>query len=286
MIFCDGLMNPEGPVLLPNGDWLIVEMAPERGCVSRISSDGMKRIQVAKTGRPNGLAIDSKGNIWVAESKNPPSLLKMSLDGKFDVYLSGLNSDPFLWPNDLAFGPDGVLYMTDSGILEPIWREYRDGHRKKIKLDGKVWRINISTKTAEKIDLGIQFANGIAFDSNKWLYVNEMLTGEIFRYDLSKSDPKREFFANAFSKKEKNFQGVDGMAFDDQGRLFVTVIGPGDIAIFGTSGNLERRLPLLGKQPTNVAFGKPGEKRIYVTEQEMGQIEAFDVNVDGMQLYA
>ena len=61
MIFCDNLLKPEGPVQLHNGDWLVVEMAPERGCVTRISSDGMERTELAKTGRPNGLAMDDLG---------------------------------------------------------------------------------------------------------------------------------------------------------------------------------------------------------------------------------
>ncbi len=287
MIFCDGLMNPEGPVLLPNGDWLVVEMAPERGCVTRISADGTERTELAKTGRPNGLAIDSEGTVWVAESKNPPSLLKMSLEGAFEIYLSGPDDDPFLFSNDLVFGPDGTLYMTESGILEPIWREYRNGQRKEVCGDGKVWRIDLASKTAEKIDSGIQFANGIAYGPDGWLYANETLTGDIFKYDLSRSHPEREFFANAFPEEEMDsfLRGVDGMAFDDRGRLFVTVIGYGDVAIFEPDGSLARRIPLIGKRPTNVAFGKPGEKRIYVTEQGIGQVEAYDVDADGMELY-
>tara|TARA_B100000700_G_C14672075_1_gene681304 strand:- start:214 stop:318 length:105 start_codon:yes stop_codon:yes gene_type:complete len=34
-----------------------------------------------------------------------------------------------------------------------------------------------------------------------------------------------------------------------------------------------------------VAFGAKGEKRIYVTEQEIGQIEAYDVDADGQELF-
>jgi hypothetical protein len=32
MIFAENLGVPEGPVALDNGSWLVVEMAPERGC--------------------------------------------------------------------------------------------------------------------------------------------------------------------------------------------------------------------------------------------------------------
>ena len=115
MIFATGLANPEGPVLLPDGDWALVEMHPDRGWVARISRDGKKKDVIAKTGRPNGLAIDREGVLWVAESINPPSLLRMTLDGKFDVVLTECEGESFLFPNDLCFGPHGELYMTDSG---------------------------------------------------------------------------------------------------------------------------------------------------------------------------
>jgi hypothetical protein len=37
--------------------------------------------------------------------------------------------------------------------------------------------------------------------------------------------------------------------------------------------------------PTNVAFALPGQHRIHVTEYEMGQMETFDVNSDGLPLW-
>ena len=289
MIFFEGLMNPEGPVLLPNGDWLVVEMAPERGCVTRVSADGSERTPMAQTGRPNGLAVDSDGTIWVAESMNPPALLKMSMDGAFEIFMMGSEDTPFLFSNDLVFGPDGTLWMTDSGVLEPEWRQYRNGEREAPVVDGKVWKIDLDAKTAIAIDTGIGFANGIAYGPDGYLYANETLTGDIFKYDLSKDQPEREFFANAFPDDvdpvEGHRAGVDGMAFDDQGRLYVTVIGYGDVAVYSLDGTLERRIPLIGKRPTNVAFGAKGEKRIYVTEQEIGQIEAYDVDADGQELH-
>ena len=49
---------------------------------------------------------------------------------------------------------------------------------------------------------------------------------------------------------------------------------------------LVRRLPLEGKMPTNVAFGPPGERRIYVTEQGIGRIEVLDVETEGWPLFA
>src|SRR5438876_9969248 len=104
MIFTDGLSRPEGPALLHDGSWLCVEMGPDRGCVTHISADGRTKRVVARTGRPNGLAVDGEGVVWVAESIDPPSLLRMTLDGRFEVFMTECEGEPFLFPNDLCFG--------------------------------------------------------------------------------------------------------------------------------------------------------------------------------------
>src|SRR3970282_1507840 len=109
MIFVDDLKNPEGPVLLPDGNWALVEMHPDRGWVLWLSADGKSRRVIARTGRPNGLTIDRAHVPGTAQSVNPPSLLRMTIDGKFEVFLTGDASGPFLFPNGLVFGPDGFL---------------------------------------------------------------------------------------------------------------------------------------------------------------------------------
>ena len=68
-IFATGLGVPEGPVCLPDGTWLVVEMRSDRGCVTQLTSSGQILRVITKTGRPNGLAVDRTGIIWVAESE-------------------------------------------------------------------------------------------------------------------------------------------------------------------------------------------------------------------------
>ena len=287
-VFASGLFFPEGPVALPDGTWLVVE-GGQRGCVTQISADGKARRTVAVTGLPNGLAVDSSGFIWVAEPK-VPSLLRVSLAGKVEVFLTECHGEPFLYPNDLCFGPDGALYLTDSGItaadFEPGGKVRPDFET--CPMDGRVYRIDVRTKAIEKIDSGIRFTNGIAFGPENDLYANETLTGAVYRYrsKMGSGFGRREMFGNVWNEsKYPTLRGPDGMAFGTDGKLFVAVYGQGDVTVLGTDGKVVERLRTQGGLPTNVAFGLPGLKKLYVTEYQLGQLEVFPVETDGLTLW-
>ena len=115
-VIAEGAAVPEGPLFLADGSLLVTEMAPDRGCVTRIESDGSIGAVIAATGRPNGLAPATDSAVWVAESLTPAILL-LDVDGHAEVVATECANDPLLWPNDLCVGSDGRLYVTDSGIL-------------------------------------------------------------------------------------------------------------------------------------------------------------------------
>lgn len=288
MIFASDLSVPEGPVLLPDESWLVVEMGPDRGCVTHISPDGQTKRMIAKTGRPNGLAVDKDGVIWVAESQEP-ALLRMTMNGEVEVFLTECNGEPFLFPNDLAIGPDGALYMTDSGIL---FEEFAPGGKVRpdwmeVYPDGRVYKIDVKTKKIKKLDTGIRFTNGIAFDPDDNLYANETLTGMVYRYQWKDGEVgEREDFGNVIDPEgPEGIKGPDGMKFGANGHLYVTVITQGDVTVLGPDGAVVERIKTEGNFPTNLAFGPPGSKKIYVTEDQKGTMEVFDVDTDGLPLY-
>jgi gluconolactonase len=289
MIFSTGLSNPEGPVALPDGTWLIVEGGAQRGCVTHISVDGLAKRIIKKTGRPNGLAVDARGVIWVAESKTP-SLVRLTMEGKADVVATSCDGEAFLFPNDLCFGPDGALYLTDSGVFiddfapnNQIRPDYMD-----VRYDGRVYRVDPASGKVKKLDTGIKFTNGIAFGPDRLLYANETLTGNIYRYERKSGEiaGPRVLFGNVIRQDAPpGWKGPDGMAFSTDGRLFVAVFGQKDVTVLGKTGEVLERLPTAGNLPTNVAFALPGQKRIHVTEYEFGQLESFDVTADGLPLW-
>src|SRR6516225_5831308 len=100
--FARDLQRPEGPVVLPDRSFLVVEGG--RGSVTRIAAGGKSAHVIAVTGEPNGLAVDRNGVIWVADVR-PPALIRLSMDGKFERVLMKYHDEPFMYPNDLCFGP-------------------------------------------------------------------------------------------------------------------------------------------------------------------------------------
>lgn len=289
MIYARGLSVPEGPVPLPDSRWLVVEMGPDRGCVSMLSDSGATRRMLAKTGRPNGLAIDHFDTVWIAES-NPPSIMRMRLDGEAETVLDRSTDGEFLFPNDLCFGPDGLLYFTDSGIrfidFAPGGKVRADYN--KLDYDGRVYRYDPNSGALEVLADGIRFANGLGFGpSDNHLYVAETISGDILRYAWSKSGlGPSEVFGNVIAADAPpGIKGPDGFAFGADGDLYVTVFGQGDVTVLRPDGSVLNRIRTEGSAPTNVAFGYGGETRIYVTEDQHGTIEAFDVPTQGLPLH-
>src|SRR6476469_8254282 len=61
-----GLAFPEGPVMLPDGAMLVVEIA--KGCVTRIDRNGRKSIVATPGGGPNGAAFGPGGHLYICNN--------------------------------------------------------------------------------------------------------------------------------------------------------------------------------------------------------------------------
>jgi len=287
--FAEDLGHPEGPVRLSDGSWLVVEMRPDRNCVTKVSADGRDRRPIRTLGRPNGLAVDRHGTIWVADS-NPAGLIELLPDGDVREIIRHCGAEPMLFCNDLCFGPDGMLYLTDSGMLledlAPNGKLREDYLTAPI--DGRIYRVDPANYEIEKLASGLRFANGIAFDAaGRNVYVSESMTGNIlcFPWDAGSLGEGRIFGNVHDPANQAPFKMADGMAFGEDGTLYVAVLGEGNIVLLDDAGSIKGRIKTNGSMPTNLAFGAPGERRIYVTEDEFGTIEMHDVDTDGVQLF-
>lgn len=287
-LFAADIGAPEGPVCLPDGSMYVTEMSAATLCITRLDPAGRRHVIRTTGGRPNGLAIDGDGLLWVAEA-GLRALLCIDPEGRELKRLEGDGSDRFLFPNDLCFGPDGHLYMTNSGMAATDFidgQNFVDGYMD-LDWDGRVYEIDpVTMKVLRVIDRQIRFTNGIAFGPDRHLYANASFTGEIYRYDVfGEVSPRRNLFGNVLQPDDRpDFKGPDGMAFGVDGRLYCTVYNQQNVSVLGRDGAVRERLALLGPQPTNCAFSQDG-KWLLVTEVGVGQVERLPAPCAGLQLY-
>jgi gluconolactonase len=285
-LFASGIGAPEGPMCLPDGSMYVTEMSAATRCITRLDPQGRRTVIKKTGGRPNGLAIDGDGRIWIAEA-GLRALICIDASGRELKRLENDGSGPFLFPNDLAFGPDGRLYMTDSGMAAKDFidgQNFVDGYMD-LAWDGRVYQIDpVAMQVTRVLDRGIRFTNGIAFGSDGLLYANASFTGEIYRYDLSERAPRRVLFGNVLQPDDNpEFKGPDGMKFGTDGRLYCTVYNQRNVTVLDRGGAVSERLALDGAAPTNLAFSL-SEKRIRVTEVSKGQVESLPVPCMGLPL--
>jgi gluconolactonase len=286
--FATGLGAPEGPVCLPDGSMYVTEMSASTCCVTKLDPDGRRRVIKATGGRPNGLAIDGEGLIWIAEALLR-ALICIDPDGREIKRVEGDSDGRFLFPNDVAFGPDGHIYMTDSGLpmVEFLSGQNFVPNFMDLPWDGRVYDIDPKAgKVVRTLDRRLRFANGIAFGPENKLFANASFTGEIYRYDIfGESGPKRHIFGNVLQPDDRDvFKGPDGMAFGADGRVYCTVYNQKNVTVIGRDGRVAGRLLLDGEAPTNVAFSFDG-KWLMVTEVAKGQVERLPAPCAGLPLF-
>ncbi len=279
-----GLHQPDGPVGLQDGRIACVETEDGRRCVSVIAPRGQRREICRPGGRPSGLAVDGDGCFWVAGGPEN-SLVRLSPEGRMLQMIEGSETGPFVLPRDLAFGPDGLLYMSDAGVRiadlvigQTIRPDFLNA-----PYNGCIYQIDPADgRVLRSLAAGLLLASGIAFDSNGLLYYSEMLTGNIYRQVLG---GRQEIFAHALrSPMGTRLKGPAGMAFDRDDTLYCAVYGQGDICLIDTSGKLSGHIRTNGTLPSNVAFTVDG-KQVLITEQEHGAIERIPAPKPGLSLH-
>ena len=63
---CSGLLFPEGPIAMPDGSVILVEIA--RGTLSRVTAGGALEVVADLGGGPNGAAIGPDGAVYVCNN--------------------------------------------------------------------------------------------------------------------------------------------------------------------------------------------------------------------------
>src|SRR5262245_59637412 len=136
-------MFPEGPVAMPDGSVVLVEMRGER--ITRVAHDGSTSTIAEVPGGPNGLAVGPDGALYVCNNGGCFTFAEgqaRQIPGPFDPaqYIGGriqrvdhggrvtdLYTECAGWPlrapNDLVMDGHGGFYFTDHGILDDHTRK-------------------------------------------------------------------------------------------------------------------------------------------------------------------
>jgi len=252
----------EGPAVDKDGNLYAVNYSKE-GTVGKVTPNGDSSIfiELANGSIGNGIRFNSKGEMLIADYTNH-NILKVDMVSKrLSVYA---HNSMMNQPNDIAIDSKDRLYASD-----PNWKAGA----------GRIWRIDTNGKT-ELLEDRMGTTNGIEVSADeKILYVNESVQRKVWAYDLSDSGTiSNKRLVIAFP----DF-GMDGMRCDVDGNLYITRHGKGTVAKVSPKGALLKEIPLMGKNPSNIAFGGPDGKTAYVTLQDRGNIESFRVEAPGRE---
>lgn len=212
-------------------------------------------------GSPWGAVLGSDGAIYVTQGGNVPGsgdtsavsgIQRVNADGSVELLCSEVDGLTLFGPNDLAFGPDGRLWFTDSGS------EFDD--RFDVRSPGRLFAI---TRDGGEMILELPdvYPNGIAFDAEGRLYWTESMAHRVCRLE----DGKPAVFCQLGDDSVP-----DGMAFASDGRAFVCTTISGGVTILSADGAVLDHIDL-GEHATNCIFDGP---TLYVTATRSAEIEA------------
>lgn len=272
--FVTGFKFMEGPAFDRDGNLYAVD--GRQGIVVRITPQAEVSIYCRTPGGPNGSAFHPDGRLFCTD---PP--LKAIIEippggGSYRIFADRCSEDgqPFHGPNDLRFNRNGDLYWTDPGMGK---RETPDRGVYWATPDGYVRRFTS----------GLYYPNGLTFSAD-WstLYVADSLTQLIHAYRLNPDGSAGEHtvFAKLSGVDAAGNPGLpDGIAFDEDGYLYVAHWGMGHVAVLDPAGQTVAELPIPGPNVTNLAFYGT---TLYVSEGSIAGIFRLDVGVRGQPLYA
>jgi gluconolactonase len=283
-IIAEGLAFPEGPVVLPDGDVLVVEVLGGR--LTRVAQDGRKTVVAHTGGGPNGAAIGPDGRCFICNnggmgpSASPGSIQAVDLDtGKVETLFAHSVEAPFWGPNDLVFDNAGGFWFTDFG---------RD--RGRIRQRGAVYYAKTDGSAVTEAIFPIDSPNGIGLSPDgTTLYVAETLSGHVWRFRLSSPgviDRSQGQFPNGGSIVGRAGAGkfLDSLAVDSNGAICCASPGHGEILAFPPEGGNPVSIGMPDFLTTNIAFGGDDLRTAYITLGSSGRLAAMEWPVRGLPL--
>lgn len=256
--FTEGI---EGPACDALGNVYAVNFARQQ-TIGIVSPEGKADVFVELPGKStgNGIVFDKKGMMYVADYVGHNVL---QIDPKTKKITVFAHNPKMNQPNDLALAPDGTLFASD-----PNWG----------KGTGQLWRIDRDGKTT-LVAANMGTTNGIDISPDgKTLYVNESVQLNVWAFAIQADGSLTD---KRLLKKFDDF-GFDGMRCDVKGNLYITRYGKGTVVVLSPKGEVVREFDVLGKRPSNLCFGGPDGRTLYVTEVTQRRLVQVRVDEPGL----
>ena len=289
----NGLQFPEGPVAMPDGSVLLVEIA--RGTLSRVTPDGRIHVVADLGGGPNGAAIGPDGAVyvcnnggfrWVTEADGCLRPVAQSDDysggriervdlttGRFDRLYEAVDGHALRGPNDLVFDTDGGFYFSDLGKVRE--REMDRGGIFHARPDGR---------SAHAVVWPLMTPNGVALSPDgATLYVAETAGARLWAFDVEAAGRVRKAPWPSpgggrllAASPAGVYELFDSIAVDALGNVCVATLMHGGISVFSPDGLRYHHVALPDRYTTNLCFGGADMRTVFVTLSGSGRLIAID----------
>lgn len=260
----------EGPIFDQAGNLYFVNYHA-LGTIGRRTPDGTVSIWVHTGGQANGLKVDARGRLIVADYGGRRILRIHPVTRAIEVLTDNCEGQPYRGPNDVCHDRDGNIYFSDptgSGRENPIGAVYRID----LSDDGAVEKV---TRVAD----GLAFPNGLAVSPDqKRFYLAESDTNRLLCWDIEADGS----LANKRTIIEFPTPTLDGMMFDEAGRLWIARWTNKTVDVVDVEqGRLLKSYPAGGDQVTNLCWWGTD---LYVTVAGQRSIHRLEVGVRGADI--
>lgn len=175
------------------------------GTYKRIFDQGVERANW----QPLGIGFDKKGDAYIADVSNAAAVIDVfGAGGKF---LRSFGADSSLgYPNGIAVGGDGTVYVTDSG------------NGRLVVFDASGKRIGAVGRGVSAGDLGLPV--GVALDDHGRIAVVDSVAGTVQVYDPMKEGASGPAYVDSFGAQgdaDGQLSYPNGLATDGRGRFYV-----------------------------------------------------------------
>jgi gluconolactonase len=292
-----GLRFPEGPIAMPDGDIVLVEIAAQR--LTRVGKDGRVTAIANLGGGPNGAAIGPGGKCYVCNNggltwheragalipggnaATPGQIQVVDLaTGKFETLYDSCDGRPLSAPNDLVFDRHGGFWFTDHG---------KTSRRERVR--GSLYYAKADGSSVKEVLLALDGPNGVGLSPDeKRVYVAETNPGRIWAFDIVApgeiaKNPNAIYYQRGhLLAGVPGYQLFDSLAVDAEGWVCVATIHNGGITAASPDGTTVTHTPLPDALVTNICFGGPGLRTAYATLSGTGKLVAFDWPRAGLAL--